>query len=129
LVESERANISVNEKKLNENRSALEKLKKGEAVPFPVLTVFKNSWGYEQTNVDYYEVTAVNGAKLTLRKIGRHAVEDVNWMAGHCQPARGHYVSEPFTKMIQWDGQYYVAAEFGCMSVWDGKKTYWSSYH
>lgn len=28
------------------------------------------SWGYDQTNVDFYEVVAVKGATATIRKIG-----------------------------------------------------------
>ena len=98
--------------------------------PYPVGTVFRNSWGYDQTNVDFYEVIGSKGFRLTLRSIGQNATE-TSFMSGQCQPVRGHYLGEPFNKIIQLmsDGSAYVPIEHGWMAVWDGKPSHWSSYH
>jgi len=32
--------------------------------------VFRSSWGYDQTNIDYYEVIAVTGKTATICEIG-----------------------------------------------------------
>lgn len=41
-------------------------------------TIFSRSWGYDQTNVNYYVVTAVtpSGKSVRLREIGLTTVED-----------------------------------------------------
>jgi hypothetical protein len=40
-------------------------------------TVFSNSWGYDQTNVDFYEVVSVSasGKSVKIRKCGAELVE------------------------------------------------------
>ena len=39
-------------------------------------TVFVASWGYDQTNVDFYKVTKVTPKGVRLRKIGKRQVAD-----------------------------------------------------
>lgn len=56
--------------------------------------IFECSWGYEQTNVDYYEVTALIGQHMVeVREIGRQA-EETGFMSGSCVPAPGHYLTD-----------------------------------
>lgn len=125
LINSERNSLVEKETRRANDKAARAALED----PFPVGTVFYNSWGYDQTNVDWYEVSAVKGLRLTLRRIGCKAS---GYDSGECQPERGAYLEsyQPVTKMVQIsNGQPYVAAEFGAMSVWEGKPQYWSSYH
>jgi len=67
---------------------------------FEIGDLFMSSWGYDQTNIDYYEVVAVSGKMLTLRKIASEAEED-GFMTGKCVPIPGQYISEPFKKLAQ----------------------------
>lgn len=65
--------------------------------------VLKASWGYEQTNVDYYEVTRVVGkASVEIRQI---AAEHVEWgdMRGKSVPVPGQFVGEPMVKRVSGD--------------------------
>ena len=55
----------------NANRK-VEKKQKAEAVK--VDDIFTSSWGYEQTNVDAYQVIKKKGVTVTLRKIGLKTV-------------------------------------------------------
>ena len=56
--------------------------------------VFECSWGYEQTNVDYYQITALHGKTLaTVRRIGRQS-EETGWLRGECAPAPGMFLDE-----------------------------------
>ena len=43
--------------------------------------IFYSSWGYEQTNIDFYEVVEVSksGKSLTLQQIGSKIVEVNGW--------------------------------------------------
>jgi len=44
--------------------------------------VLYNSWGYEQTNVDFYQVVSVKGYKVVLKKIASKQVEDSMYSHG-----------------------------------------------
>ncbi len=51
--------------------------------------IFVHSWGYDQTNIDFYEVTAVSesGRQVTLRELQQDRTHDGNLsMQGTCTP-------------------------------------------
>jgi len=62
--------------------------------------IFKSSWGYDQTNIDYYEVIAVSGKTATVCEIGRFSESD-GYLQGNCVPAPGKFIGKPFKKLIQ----------------------------
>jgi hypothetical protein len=64
--------------------------------------VFLSSWGYDQTNIDYYEVISVSGKSATICAIG--AISEGNGCAlqGVCAPATGKFIGKPFKKLIQY---------------------------
>lgn len=56
--------------------------------------VLESSWGYDQTNIDYYQVTKLVGAQsVEIRKIAKQSAE-AGFMTGECVPAVGHFVGE-----------------------------------
>jgi hypothetical protein len=65
--------------------------------PLQLGDVLCASWGYEQTNVDFYQVTGKTGRKtVQLRKLAAQRNEDA-FMQGDCVPFVGRFVGEPFT--------------------------------
>jgi len=44
-------------------------------------SVLYSSWGYDQTNVNFYEVTDVKGKQVILRPIGKKTVKDDGYSA------------------------------------------------
>lgn len=62
--------------------------------------VFRSSWGYDQTNIDYYEVIAVTGKTATVCAIGSLTESD-GYLQGKCVPAPGKFIGKPFKKLIQ----------------------------
>lgn len=57
--------------------------------------VLRSTWGYEQTNIDYYEVVALKGKTMvTLRAIGAQC-EPTEWMQGNSVPVPGQYIGAP----------------------------------
>jgi hypothetical protein len=55
--------------------------------------VLRSSWGYEQTNIDYYEVTALVGSQMVeVRKIGCQSEDSAAYMQGQSVPAPGAYI-------------------------------------
>lgn len=68
----------------------------------------RSSWGYDQTNIDYYEVTKLIGKTMVeIREIGAESVSDNGpAMTGSCVPRPGHYIGEPMRKTVStYDGQ------------------------
>lgn len=62
--------------------------------------VLQCTWGYDQTNIDYFEVTRKVGARsVEIRKIAAQA-EATGDMQGTCVPAKGRYIEEPMIKRV-----------------------------
>lgn len=60
--------------------------------------VLKASWGYDQTNVDYYLVTRLVGkASVEIVEIGQH-VDSEGGFQGKCSPDVTNIIGEPMTK-------------------------------
>lgn len=90
------------------------------------------SWGYEQTNVDWYQVVEVkpSGKTVIIREICGESVEDVGWMCGYTMPAKDRFAkdSEPMTKRVR-EGEAVTVDSVRDAYKWDGQQKYWSSYH
>lgn len=86
-----------------DKKIACKELSKKEAKdhPFKEGTILYSSWGYEQTNIDYYLVTKCNGQKVELTPIGQNVVEG---SYGHdsCRvtPNAKKFIGEPFNKIV-----------------------------
>lgn len=62
--------------------------------------VFSCSWGWEQTNVEYFEVTALVGKNSCKARKIRQARESTGLDTGECAPLLGHYLDEEKTYRI-----------------------------
>lgn len=71
-------------------------------------SILRASWGYDQTNIDYYEVVGLIGAKMVeLREIAQESKPDGGpggGMTGYCVPLPGQYIGDPFRKRADGDG-------------------------
>lgn len=88
--------------------------------PYKVGDLFRRSWGYDQTNIDWYEVVAVSGKMLTVRAIEQARV-DTGDMCGRTTPQPGKYLKGEPKKCLAQDGcikinhyahAYYVKPQF-----------------
>ena len=68
----------------NANKKAKDK-ELNASVTCEVGQIFKYSWGYDQTNVDYYEVQKVKGKSMIVCKIGAHT-DATGWAMGKSTP-------------------------------------------
>lgn len=56
--------------------------------------IFRASWGYDQTNIDYYQCVALIGSHMMeVREIGSQS-EDTQYMQGNCVPVPGLWETE-----------------------------------
>lgn len=66
--------------------------------------VFRSSWGYDQTNIDFYEVTRLIGkSTVEVRPIAQDSMETLS-MQGECVPLRGQYIGEPRQHRVSMAG-------------------------
>ena len=88
--------------------------------------ILVSSWGYEQTNVDFYEVTEVPSPMMVImRKIGGHRT-DTGYESGTVLPVPGAFIGAPMRKKVS-SGAVSLTS-YSSAFRWDGKPKHWSSY-
>jgi len=137
MVEVERIVTRYFEGRQASNKNKAEMAAKRTAAPaLEVGDILVSSWGYDQTNVDFYEVTELAGKHVIIRKIAAAAVT-TGHDVGKCVPQSGQFIGEPKRKLVQWGDS--VAVDYGQSArKWNTSKVagvpvgpamHWSSYH
>jgi predicted small integral membrane protein len=106
-----------------------------ETTPIAVGSIFRMSWGYDQTNVNFFQAVAVTPSGVKVKEIASKGVEGTEGFM--CQNVVA--VKDSFLSSSMWvdqakgafrrvtnghftfKGRYFV-------SLWDGKPTYCSWY-
>ena len=92
--------------------------------------IFVDSWGYEQTQVDAYQVVEkIGNATVVLRPIACRTVEGSEGRdCQHVVPVFGAFTSEEtFTKRI---GEYGIKMNsYSSAYQWDGKREFYNSWY
>jgi hypothetical protein len=110
-------------------------------------TIFVNSWGWEQTNVDFYEVVRKSGQMVEVRPIASESVPGSTYSHGMAQtvtPAPGAFITKSYrlakrdgsgyktslNKRVQYTerGDAYLSFDHGWCGVYDGRPMYESWY-
>lgn len=103
------------------NKKAEEKLKKAEiAAALKVGDIYYSSWGYDQTNIDFYKIVDVKGAKATLVKIAKSYLESEFAYEDKVVPAPDVIVGEPMKKIVNAYG-YFAIESFESAYKWNGE--------
>lgn len=85
-----------NRARLQEKREA----KQNFVNPYFVGQILYTSWGYDQTNIEYYQVTAVGKMSITCREI-TCKVKETSFMSGPAVPQINEFCGPEFTAIIQ----------------------------
>lgn len=86
------------------------------------------SWGYEQTNIDWYQVTDLVGDTMVeLRKIAGQVTDYDARDQGRVVPQIDAFTGEPIRRRAKGDGVKIDDVRWA--SLWDGRPKSWSSYH
>lgn len=93
--------------------------------------IFDCSWGYEQTNVDFYQITAVLGKSVKYRKIGqtRHYEGPMN---GRTSPVKNDFTSDERMARLRilTDGSVsFRITGYSSAYPWGGKPQMFSEWH
>lgn len=97
--------------------------------------IITNSWGYDQTNVDWYVIVKTSKNYVWLQEISAH-VEETGFMSGPSVPHIDTSNPDPSTWGFTKTGEVtqhkasgnHVTMKFGSGSKWDGQKQYCSWY-
>lgn len=120
--------------------------------PYKVEDILHHSWGYDQTNCDFYQVVLVKPASVILRKIAAKTVPgSEGFMCESLMPLKDAFINKGFqaltphdhditpenptiTKRVSFyvkpDGslRYFVPTPHGWCDLWQGKPRYNSWY-
>lgn len=89
--------------------------------------VLVSSWGYDQTNINYYQVVALVGETMVeYRPIGQVQMEATGYMAGRCMPNIDGFTGEA-KRAVAKDGRVKINGSQSA-TVWDGKPDSWTAY-
>jgi hypothetical protein len=91
--------------------------------------VFAASWGYDQTNVDFYEVVSTTAKSVRIRKIGQTTVEDHGYSV-RVLPERGNFLGESVTRRVRETeyGTYININSYKTASLHDGRSMHATGY-
>jgi len=103
--------------------------------PWQVGDILNYSWGWEQTNQDFYQIVELKGKTVVLQSINTHRVEGMGAgmsdMSDYCIGVKDSFKenSQPFQKLIQNNGkEASVKMSYGYADLWDGSPQYRSWY-
>lgn len=97
--------------------------------------IYHFSWGYDQTNCDFYQVVSVKGHYAEIREIGQKRAESEttgNGMSEYRLPIKDAFLEkeEAMKKKIQFSNgkPYFKMASYGWCDQWSGTPEYCSWY-
>jgi hypothetical protein len=93
--------------------------------PYKVGDIVTSSWGYDQTNVDFYKVTAVKNSMIEIRQLSQTTTEyNPGCMSGSTSPVENEFHPDfPKThrKKPRPDGSFKLETWGRWCRPWDGK--------
>lgn len=128
--ESERVDFINRQKASADNDIEREAIRHAErmkeAEKFVKGAIVYDSWGWEQTNIDFYIILERVHNTITLQAIGEN-VEYTGWLQGTKTPDPTKLNGEPFKKRISKYGRIDIHP-FSCTSLWDGTPKHFTAY-
>ncbi len=121
-------------------RAAKSAARKAIVNPYKKGDILYNSWGYDQTNVDWYVVVRVSPKSVFLRSIPgiykETSSEGLADMSGSSTPNMAWFngagaTGKTIRKTLQVldNGEVYIPMQYGWVCKWDGKKDVYESHY
>lgn len=90
---------------------------------FVVDDILYSSWGYDQTNINFYQVTEVRGKEIQIREIGSRAVGGQGSPSVKVMAEPNEFIGPPMRKRPQGSGEHvYVKIDQSQTAFeWDGR--------
>jgi len=126
------ANLKSEKKRIDEKKEAMKTLKASDF--YSIGDIVYNSWGYEQTNVEFYQVIKMTEKTIIVQEIAQDMVPDSMYshgMAHYVTAIKDQFLAEkkPFTLRVKPLGHLSSPTSYYHFSKWDGGKKYTSCYY
>ena len=96
--------------------------KKNLVNPYKVGDLFYDSWGYDQTNIDFYQVVRVTQKSCVVRPIGKVRIEETGWLSYRVRPRKDHFTGDEQTKRVNTfagSAGPWLGSGYHSMAPWD----------
>jgi len=96
--------------------------------PLKVGDILVSSWGSDQTNIDYYQVTGLRGmTQVVIQEIGAATVHS-SGSSDYTKPLPGYFLenSKPMVKIPRADGAIHLTSRIRAYP-WDGMPNFHDS--
>lgn len=92
--------------------------------------ILSSSWGYDQTNVDFYKVVGLTAKSVKIVKVGQSIVEQTGWASENVVADPDIVLSEPVTRRFNpaRDGYGVRVSDYAWAYLWDGRPKHQSHY-
>lgn len=107
----------------NEERKTQRKVERTAPHTLEVGDILDSSWGYDQTNIDFYQVTEVTGKNtVKVREIGKTREESDHYTYENVSASKGHFLEQAkeMTKRVNGSNGIKISS-FQYATPWDGK--------
>jgi len=84
--------------------------------------IYYTSWGYDQTNIDFYQVTTIKNAMVGLTPIRSTMVDQYHGDYGNVIGLKDEFKGKEFFKKANftWERVSFTITSFSNASLWDG---------
>lgn len=92
--------------------------------------IYYSTWGYDQTNVDFYQVTAKKGCFIWLRELAQERT-GTHLDQGTAKPIKNRFLpdTEIKKKVSSSEGGYISLNSYSSAFPWDGRPVHYTSYY
>lgn len=133
FIANEREKLQEKKRKKEARKRVVESFKN----PYKVGHIFYDSWGYEQTNIDFYQVVKVLPKSVIIREIASKITDrEAGFDSGYKVPVKDNFIGEEERKNVQFyiqnDGspEFYIKSRHGWISDYeDGREILSTWYH
>jgi hypothetical protein len=97
--------------------------------PYVKGSILYHTYGYDQTNIHYYEVVEAKAKSIVVREVSQTRNDNGNF-SGTCMPVAGDFIGAAETRIIQvrvYDEKPVYSIKK--LYAWDGNAKYYSSGH
>jgi hypothetical protein len=91
--------------------------------PLKAGDILVSSWGYDQTNIDFYEVMSVKAKSVMICRIASKCIEMNGPGGNRVMPSKGNYIGKPMLKVVGSGGSVRISSYAGAYPF-DGNARY-----
>lgn len=120
------ANIKLRTNEKKQRKEVKQSVRENFVNPYVVGDIYYDSWGYDQTNVDFYQIIEVKNKSVVLQEIGCKTVKgSEGMMCCNVEPDPTNKIKEPFLKpvltRVSYDNSvhHYIHSRHGSISKYE----------